>query len=240
MDFLRPEHLIATFGLLGIFAIVFAESGLLIGFFLPGDSLLFVAGLFASQHKYGINIWALVVGCFIAAFVGDQVGYGIGKKVGPALFRKPDSKIFKQDYVDRTEAFFVKHGPKTIILARFVPVVRTFAPVVAGVGRMNRRVFITYNLVGAFLWAVGVTLAGYFLGSAFPVLGKYIEYIAIGIIVLSVIPIGLEIRKMRREAREEKHLHSDGSGDGSVVELTDTEIDVATDDTNGTERSVEA
>jgi membrane-associated protein len=225
MDFLKPEHLIATFGLIGIFAIIFAESGLLIGFFLPGDSLLFVAGLFASQHKYGINIWVLVLGCFLAAFIGDQVGYTFGHKVGPALFRKPDSKLFKQEYVDRTEAFFEKHGPKTIILARFVPIVRTFAPVVAGVGRMNRRTFLTYNLVGAFLWAVGVTLAGYFLGSAFPVLGKYIEYIAIGIIVVSVIPVGLEVRKMRKEGKANRAASTDVTGEADLsspaVDLTD-------------------
>ncbi|MFZ4516313.1 MAG: DedA family protein [Acidimicrobiia bacterium] len=198
---LDPKELIASFGMIGIFLIVFAESGLLIGFFLPGDSLLFTAGLLASQGKFGLNFPILLIGCFIAAFVGDQVGYTIGKRVGPALFRKPDSKLFKQEYVHRTEAFFKKHGPKTILLARFIPVVRTFAPVIAGVGRMHRKTFVTYNVVGAFLWAVGVTSLGYVLGTTIPSIDRYLLPIIALIIFLSVLPPLIEFFKMRREAK---------------------------------------
>ncbi len=131
---------------------------MLIGFFLPGDSLLFTGGILASQGN--LNIAVIAIGCFLAAVIGDQVGYTIGHRAGPPLFRRPDSRIFKQRYVDRTKEFFDKHGPKTILLARFVPVVRTFAPVLAGVGEMDRRTFTTYNVVGGFVWAVGVTMAG--------------------------------------------------------------------------------
>lgn len=198
---LDPTNLIASFGMLGIFLIVFAESGLLIGFFLPGDSLLFTAGLLASQGKFGLSFPLLLVGCFVAAFAGDQVGYTFGKRVGPALFRKPDSKLFKQEYVHRTELFFKKHGPKTIVLARFVPVVRTFAPIVAGIGKMHRKTFVVYNLVGALLWAVGVTSLGYILGSTIPGIDRYLLPIIAVIIVVSALPPTIEFLKMRRERK---------------------------------------
>src|SRR5688572_25659036 len=158
------ESALQTVGLIGLLAIVFAETGLLIGFFLPGDSLLFTAGLLASQGDF--NIVVILIGCFLAAVIGDQVGYTIGQRAGPSLFRRPDSRFFKQKYVDRTKEFFEKHGPKTILLARFVPIARTFAPVLAGVGEMRRRTFTTYNVVGGFFWGVGVTLAGYLLSEA--------------------------------------------------------------------------
>lgn len=222
---LDPKELIASFGMIGIFAIVFAESGLLIGFFLPGDSLLFTAGLLASQDKFGLNIWVLLIGCFLAAFIGDQVGYTIGKKAGPALFRKPDSKLFKQEYVHHTEAFFEKHGAKTIILARFVPVVRTFAPVVAGIGRMNRKTFLTYNVVGAFLWAIGVTTLGYFLGATVPSIDKYLLPIIGLIIVLSIIPPVIEIIKVRREKKRE----AAAEADAPVIDVRDPETNGATE-----------
>ncbi len=150
-------------GLLILGAIVFAESGLLVGFFLPGDTLLFTAGFFAAQGKLPIALVLLVI--FVAAVVGDNVGYTIGRRMGPRLFRKKDGILFRQAYVARAEEFYEKHGGKTIILARFIPVVRTFAPLVAGVGKMPRARFTFYNFLGAFIWTFGVVLLGYFLGS---------------------------------------------------------------------------
>ncbi|HEX5722861.1 MAG TPA: VTT domain-containing protein [Acidimicrobiia bacterium] len=196
--FLDPRDLLVTFGTIGLFLIVFAESGLFFGFFLPGDSLLFTAGLFAAQGT--LNLPLILVGCFIAAVAGDQVGYLFGQRVGPALFKRPDSRLFKQEYVERARAFFEKHGPKTIVLARFVPIVRTFAPILAGVGRMQYRTFVSYNLIGGFLWAVGVTLLGYWLGNLIPDIDAYLLPIIALIIALSFIPIGLEWLKRRRES----------------------------------------
>lgn len=217
---LDPTHLIASFGMIGIFLIVFAESGLLIGFFLPGDSLLFTAGLLASQGKFGLSFPLLLIGCFVAAFAGDQVGYTFGKRVGPALFRKADSKLFKQEYVHRTELFFKKHGPKTIVLARFVPVVRTFAPIVAGVGRMHRKTFVIYNLVGALLWAVGVTSLGYVLGSTIPGIDRYLLPIIAVIIVASALPPMIEFLRMRRERQRD--------GQRAVVDIASESTAAAT------------
>jgi membrane-associated protein len=202
LDFLDPEHILdwlGPFATIGLFLIIFAESGLLIGFFLPGDSLLFTAGLLSSQDKFGLNFPVILVGCFIAAVIGDQVGYQFGKHVGPSLFRRPNSRIFKQSHVDRTRAFFEDHGPKTIVLARFVPVVRTFAPILAGVGEMPYRVFTRYNIVGAFIWAVGVTTAGYVLGTTIPSIDRYLLPIIFVIILLSVIPPLLEYRRHKKQ-----------------------------------------
>ena len=198
-NFLDPEKLLSTFGTIGLFVIIFAESGLLIGFFLPGDSLLFTAGLLASQGK--LNFPVVLVGCFLAAVAGDQVGYVFGQRVGPSLFRRPDSRLFKQAHVEKAQRYFEEHGPKTIFLARFVPIVRTFAPIVAGVGRMDYRVFVTYNVVGGLTWAVGVTSLGYLLGEAVDI-DKYLLPVVFVIIVLSVIPVLLEVRKARREEVE--------------------------------------
>lgn len=194
--FLDPRDLLVTFGTIGLFLIVFAESGLFFGFFLPGDSLLFTAGLFAAQGT--LNLPLILVGCFVAAVAGDQVGYVFGQRVGPALFKRPDSRLFKQEYVERARAFFEKHGPKTIVLARFVPIVRTFAPILAGVGRMQYRTFVSYNLIGGFLWAIGVTLLGYWLGNLIPDIDAYLLPIIALIIALSFVPIGLEWLKRRR------------------------------------------
>ena len=194
-----PEGLIETFGTIGLFAIVFAETGLLVGFFLPGDSLLFTAGLLASQGK--LNFPLILVGCFVAAVAGDQFGYGLGRRVGPALFRRPDSRLFQQEYVDKAEAYFRRHGSKTIVLARFVPVVRTFAPVVAGVGRMPYRTFVTFNVLGGLLWAVGITSLGYALGEAIPDIDRYLLPVIALIVVVSVLPVALEVLKARREHR---------------------------------------
>lgn len=196
---MSPESLIETFGTLGIFAIVFAESGLLIGFFLPGDSLLFTAGLLASRGFS--NVVLLMVGCSIAAIAGDQVGYVIGRRAGPALFRRPDSRLFHQKNVERARAYFEEHGSKTIILARFVPVVRTFAPVVAGVGEMEYRRFVTFNVIGGVLWGAGVTLAGYLLGNSIHDIDKWLLPIIVIIGGISFLPVALEVWRVRRAGR---------------------------------------
>lgn len=198
LDFVDPEKLLATFGTIGLFAIVFAESGLLFGFFLPGDSLLFTAGLLASQGKLSLPV--ILVGCFVAAVAGDQVGYAFGNRVGPSLFRRPDSRFFKQANIEKAQAFFDRHGSKTIVLARFVPVARTFVPIVAGVGSMSYRTFVTFNVVGGLLWAVGVTLLGYILGETVPNIDKYLLP-AIGVIVVaSVVPVAFELLRARRRS----------------------------------------
>lgn len=199
MDAVNPHDLLEAFGTIGLFIIVFAESGLLIGFFLPGDSLLFTAGLLASQGE--LNFPVILVGCFVAAVAGDQVGYAFGNRVGPRLFSKPDSRIFKQKHVERAQQFFDEHGSKTIVMARFVPIVRTFAPILAGVGKMEYRTFVTFNVAGGLLWAVGVTTLGYFLGEAFPWIEDYLLPTIGVIILLSVLPVLNELRKARNEKR---------------------------------------
>ena len=193
---MHVEHLIETVGTIGLFAIVFAESGLLIGFFLPGDSLLFTAGLLASQGKLSLPV--ILVGCFVAAVAGDQVGYAFGNRVGPALFRRPESRFFKHENVEKAQAYFDKYGVKTIVLARFIPIVRTFAPIVAGVGQMNYSTFVRFNIIGGFIWAVGVTMVGYILGDTIPDIDKYLLPVIGLIILLSVIPVILEVRKSRK------------------------------------------
>jgi membrane-associated protein len=216
--FLDPRDLIVTFGTIGLFAIVFAESGLFFGFFLPGDSLLFTAGLFASQGTLSLPL--ILVGCFVAAVAGDQVGYLFGKRVGPALFRRPDSRFFRQEYVERAQRFFEKYGAKTIVLARFVPIVRTFAPILAGVGKMPYRTFISFNVVGGLLWAVGVTLLGYALGEMIPDIDRYLLPIIALIILISFIPIGVEWLKSRRQrasAVDVAHHRVEGGDGGDRV-----------------------
>jgi len=171
-----------------IFLIVFAESGLFLGFFLPGDSLLFFAGILASQGF--MNIFLLCIGCFIAAVLGDSVGYWFGHRYGRRFFTKDDSLFFNKKHLVTAEKFYEKYGKKTIILARFVPAVRTFAPIVAGIGNMEYKTFLSYNIVGGFVWAVGMTLAGYFLGSLIPAeeVDKYLLPIIAGIVIISVLP----------------------------------------------------
>lgn len=178
--------LIKTAGYLGVFAIVFLESGLLVGFFFPGDSLLFTAGFLASQGYLDIN--TLIAGCFLAAVLGDTIGFHIGKNLGPKLFNKENSLIFNKKHLERAQKFYDKHGGKTIVLARFVPVIRAFAPVVAGAGKMNYKRFITFNLLGGVLWAIGVTAAGFYLGSLIPDVDKYLLPIIGLIIIASVLP----------------------------------------------------
>jgi membrane-associated protein len=187
--------------------IVFAETGLLLGFFLPGDSLLFTAGVLAGQGKLSIGL--LLPGAFVGAFLGAEVGFLIGRRVGPRLFRRPDSRFFKQEYVARTHEFFDRHGPKAVVLARFVPVVRTFTPVMAGVGDMDRRTYSLYNLIGALLWAVGVTLLGYALGNAIGSnIDTYLLPLIAVIIVISLVPVFVEWRRAKSRAES-------GSGDGT-------------------------
>lgn len=200
---LDPQKLLNTVGVFGLFAIVFAESGIMIGFFLPGDSLLFAAGLFAARGDLTWPIWAISLGCAIAAIAGDQVGYMFGKKVGPGLFKREDSRLFKAEYVAKSEIFFKKHGPKAIVLARFVPVVRTFTPIIAGVSHMHYRTFLKYNIIGGAVWAIGFTQLGFWLGKRFPWMVEKIEYVAIVIVVFSLVPIAVEVIRHRREAKRE-------------------------------------
>jgi membrane-associated protein len=197
-SWLDPEFLIQTFGLIGILTIVFAESGLLIGFFLPGDSLLFTTGLLVATDQYlHYPLWLVCVLVVIAAVLGDQVGYLFGRKVGPALFKREDSRFFKQENVEKAHEFFEKHGPKSLVLARFVPIVRTFTPIIAGVSRMSYRSFVIFNIVGGALWGAGVTLLGAGLGQiAF--VRENIEAMLVGIVLLSVVPIAVEFLRARR------------------------------------------
>ncbi len=198
-EFLNPERL-ASLGHLAITIIVFMETGLLIGFFLPGDSLLVTAGLLAATKPMGVelNYGLLMVLLIPAAIIGDAVGYWIGRRLGATLFERPDSRLFKRKYLDQTQAFYEKHGSKTIVMARFVPIVRTFAPVIAGVAKMPYRTFALYNILGGVGWVAGMLSLGYFLGNSFPGLAKRIDVLAIVIILISLIPILIEYLRHRR------------------------------------------
>jgi membrane-associated protein len=188
-------------GLVLLAAIVFAESGLLVGFFLPGDSLLFIAGFLSSSAGGEVLPPLPIVAAvaFVAAVAGDQVGYLFGDKVGPSLFHRPESRLFKPSHVDKAQHFFDKHGAKTIVLARFVPIVRTFAPIVAGVGSMRYRTFVVYNVLGGLLWAVGITTLGYFLGEV-SWIESNLEVAIVGIIAVSLLPMVIEFMRHRRQA----------------------------------------
>jgi membrane-associated protein len=179
-------YLIESAGYLGLFAIIFAESGILIGLFLPGDSLLFTAGFLASQGYLHIGILLPVF--FIAAFLGDSVGYYIGYKVGPRIFKREKSFWFKPENVEKTRIFFEKYGRKAVVIARFLPIIRTFIPVMAGVGEMKYETFVFYNAIGALIWAVGLTALGYLFGNTIPNADKYILPIVLLIVVVSVVP----------------------------------------------------
>ncbi|HVL50067.1 MAG TPA: VTT domain-containing protein [Actinomycetota bacterium] len=186
--------------ILVITLIVFAESGLLFGIFLPGDSLLFSAGLVVALA--GRPSLGLLIGCvFVGAVLGDQVGYIFGNKVGPAIFKRPNSRFFKQENVVKTHAFFEKHGPKALILARFIPIIRTLTPILAGVSHMRYRTFVTFNVVGGAIWSVGGIMLGYGLGRRFPQLEQYLTPVILVIILLSLTPIALEYRKTKRQVR---------------------------------------
>jgi membrane-associated protein len=192
----RLDDLIRWGGYVVLIAIVFTETGLLVGFFLPGDSLLITAGLVAATGT--LNIWWLTVLLSVAAVVGDSVGYAIGRRLGPRLFTRPKSMLFNPAHIARTRAFYARHGAKTIVIARFVPIIRTFAPVVAGVGEMEYRRFLLYNVAGGVGWVVSMTWAGYLLGHAIPDIGGQIHIVVAIVILLSVIPIVIELVRERR------------------------------------------
>ena len=199
IDWLDPEHLLNQFGdyaLWGAAAVIFAECGLLIGFFLPGDSLLFTVGLLVAQDKISYPLWLCCVVLFLAAIVGNACGYAIGDKAGPRVFQRDDSRIFKKKYVDKTREFFEKYGNRAIVLARFVPVVRTFITVMAGVGTMSFRRFMIYSAIGGALWAVGVTLLGYYLGSV-EVIANNVELMLLAFVAIAIVPVGLEYLRDR-------------------------------------------
>ncbi len=196
--FLDPATLIAWAGYVGLTAIIFTETGLLFGFFLPGDSLLVTAGLFASQGK--LDVYQLGALLTVAAILGDSVGYAIGKATGPRIFSKPDSLLFNKKHLIRAEQFYEKHGGKTIIIARFMPIIRTFAPVVAGVGRVEYKRFITYNVVGGFLWVWSMLFTGYFLGRYIPGVDEHIEKVILVVIFLSILPGIISWLRERKKA----------------------------------------
>jgi membrane-associated protein len=202
-SWLDPEVILRAMGPWAVAVlclIIFAECGLLLGFFLPGDSLLFTAGLFVATGAIASPLWLVCLLATACAFLGNVCGYWIGAKAGPALFTKPDSKLFKQEYVDKTHEFFDRYGARAIVLARFVPIVRTFITAMAGVGRMDPKRFFVYSAVGGILWATGITILGYFLGQIEFVRAN-IEAMAILIVVLSLLPIIVEVIKARREKK---------------------------------------
>lgn len=191
--------LIKSIGYIGVTAVVFVESGLFFGFFLPGDTLLFTAGLLASQGYFSIVPLTIMIS--VSAVAGDQVGYWFGRKVGPKIFTKDDSLFFKKRYVNDAEKFYEKHGKSAVIIARFIPVVRTFIPILAGVGRMHYNTFITYNIIGGIFWGAGVTLAGYFLGNIIPGIDQYLLPILFIIIIVSILPTIISILKEKYKNR---------------------------------------
>lgn len=217
MEWLKPEAIITSFGafaMIGVMLIVFIETGLLVGFFLPGDSLLFVTGLMVATGAiqiplgsltFTVPIWLACALISLAAWLGDQTGYLIGRRVGPAIFNKPESKLFSHENVARTNSFFERYGARAIILAHFVPVMRTFVPVAAGVGEMPYRKFLRYNIIGVIGWGTGVTLLGFFLGKI-PFVAAHVEYFTIGFVIVSTIPIALEVLKARREHKRDQLL----------------------------------
>ena len=192
-------------GVVAVALVIFAESGLLIGFFLPGDSLLFTAGFLTYTGFLPINIHLLVLILFIAAVAGDSVGYTFGRRLGPTIFKKPDARLFKQEYIRKAQEFYEKHGGKTIILARFVPIVRTFAPIVAGTAQMSYRRFLMFNIIGGFLWAAGITYTGYFLGKILKNMGIEIDHIILPVIAiiifLSILPPAIHLLRDKKQRR---------------------------------------
>ena len=199
---LNPAHLIASGGLLLIGLFIFAESGMMLGFFLPGDTLLLTAGIFAAQGK--LSLVALLIVAALAAIVGDNTGYQIGKTMGPRLFRKKDGLLFRQAYVAQAEKFFERYGAKTMLLAHFLPVIRTFTPIVAGVGRMNRKLFVLFDAIGDVAWALIVTLLGYWFGSKIPNIDHYILPAVVLAVVVSFGPMVYHLIKAVTEKRAGK------------------------------------
>lgn len=196
------SEFILTAGYIGLFAVIFAETGLFLGFFLPGDSLLFVAGLLASDGTLSLPILLAIV--FSAAVFGNTVGYLFGRRVGPALFKREESLLFKKSHVRKAEEFFNQYGAKTIVIARFMPIVRTFAPILAGVGKMDFKEFFFYNVIGAFLWSFGLLFGGFFLGRVVPDIDRYILPIVIGIVIASLMPGVLKYLQEKRRMDREK------------------------------------
>lgn len=202
-DWLDPAVIIESLGpwaLVGVAAIIFAECGLLLGFFLPGDSLLFTAGLFVAQGAIDVPLWLVSLVLVVSAFAGNAVGYGIGYRAGPAIFDKPKSKLFNPKHVDKTHEFFEKYGNRAIVLGRFVPIVRTFITVSAGVARMDPKRYLTYSLIGGVAWAAGVTVLGYFLGQ-FTFVREHIDLILVAIVLVSVLPIVFEVLRARAASK---------------------------------------
>ncbi|MDB5032972.1 MAG: associated Golgi protein [Chlorobi bacterium] len=195
------EQLIAWGGYVILFIIIFSETGLLVGFFLPGDSLLVTAGVLAAAGKFNLDILWLNLLLIPAAIIGDAVGYTIGLRGGSRLLNRPDSRFFKKRHIDETRAFYAKHGGKTIVLARFIPVIRTFAPVVAGLARMPYREFAVFNIAGGVLWIGATTIVGYVLGSSIKNIDQYLHYVIFVVILVSLIPVALELIKARRRKR---------------------------------------
>lgn len=197
MEYLDPKFLIETLGLVGIISIIFAESGLFFGFFLPGDSLLFTAGLLASQGI--LPLWPLVLLSILAAILGDSVGYAFGKRIGPKIFNKEHSFFWNKDHIHKSKLFFEKYGKKAIILARFMPIVRTFTPILAGVGNMEYRTFVRYNILGGILWVTLMIFGGFFFAKVIPNPDRYLLPVILVIIIISVIPALKEYLKARKE-----------------------------------------
>lgn len=201
LEWLKPENILEWLGpwaLVGVALIIFAECGLLLGFFLPGDSLLFLTGLFVGTGAIAQPLWLVCVVLAVAALVGNLVGYWIGAAVGPSLFNKPDSRLFKREHVERAHAFFERYGGPAIILGRFVPIVRTFITAVAGVARMDFRAYAIYSIIGAVLWAIGVTVLGYFLGQ-FEWIRDHIDLVLIAVVLISLIPLVIEYVRHRND-----------------------------------------
>lgn len=202
MDFLgwlkeiASQETLQNIGHIGIWAIIFIESGLLVGFFLPGDSLLFTAGILASAGH--LNIYYLLIGGTVAAITGDSLGYYLGKKFGPKIFTRDDSRLFHKDHIDKAKEYFNKYGPISIFLARFIPFIRTFTPVMAGVGRMEYSTFIFYNVFGGIFWVASMTLFGFFLGSVIPDIDQYVLPIVGAIIIISIIPAVIGLLKNKK------------------------------------------
>ena len=199
---LNVTHIVQSGGLLLIGLIVFAEVGLLLGFFLPGDTLLIAAGIFAASGK--LPLAALLVITVVAAIAGDNTGYYIGKRLGPRLFRKPDGIIFRKDHIERTEKFYAKHGNKTLLVAHFLPVIRTFSPLLAGAGSMSYRSFVIFDAIGDIAWAVGVILLAYFFGSRIPNIDHYIMLAIVGVVVLTLAPTLFHLAKYLLNKRRQK------------------------------------
>jgi len=198
------EYLVTTGGLLALIIIIFSETGLLAGFFLPGDSLLVTAGIFVAQGRLDVNIWVVLLTLSIAAVLGDATGYAIGKKAGQTLYSRPDSLFFKRAHLMKAKSFYDKYGGKTIVLARFVPIIRTFAPTVAGAAEMPYRKFATFNIAGGVSWIFSMTLLGYFLGKAFPEITKRIEVVIIVVVFISILPAIIEYLRERAAYKREQ------------------------------------